>query len=160
YGPGFWPAFNRVTAAENDPDKIGDVATLLKLAGPEGGGQLTLPGVQQLLRFLSADATPETRAQSAIEQNFLRQAHAEIAGPDDSDSSAGDARFQNFLGAYFPAREAGLNSGKSPIQLFSAASSDSLGKLIPAFAPPPAQPAADQITQNAPAAQGTPAVDP
>jgi hypothetical protein len=37
YGAGFWSAFNRVTAAENDTDKINDVATLLKLVGSEGG---------------------------------------------------------------------------------------------------------------------------
>jgi hypothetical protein len=160
YGSGFWPAFNRVTAAEGDPDKIDDLATVLKLAGPEGSGQLTMPGVQQLLRFLSADATPETRAQSAIEQNFLCAAHAEITGTEAPADPASETRFQNFLGAYFPARDAGLDSGKSSIQLFSPASADSLGKLIPAFAPSAARSESDQTTQNTPAAQGTPAVDP
>ena len=39
YGPGFWQAFNRVTAADGDPGKIRDLATLLRLAGPEGSGK-------------------------------------------------------------------------------------------------------------------------
>ena len=38
YGPGFWQASKRVTAADGDPGNIRDFATLLKLAGPEGGG--------------------------------------------------------------------------------------------------------------------------
>jgi hypothetical protein len=108
----------------------------LKLSGPEGGGALTMPGVQQLLRFLDANATIEGRAQSAMEQNFLRQAHAAITGTQDVADPAADARFQSFLGAYFPALDAGLRSRKSAIQLLSAAGSDYLGTLIPAFTPP------------------------
>jgi hypothetical protein len=39
YGPGFWQAFTRVNAPEGDPDKVRDLATLLKLAAPERGGK-------------------------------------------------------------------------------------------------------------------------
>ncbi|HXA70010.1 MAG TPA: hypothetical protein VNW24_06150 [Stellaceae bacterium] len=137
YGLGFWQAFNRVTAADGAPNKITDPAELLKLAGPEGGGALTMQGVQQLQRFLDASKTVEDRAQSAMEQNFLRQAHAAITGTEAPADPASEARFQNFLGAYFPALQDSLASGKSAMQLLSAASSDYLGKLIPAFAPPP-----------------------
>ena len=38
YGPGFWQAFNRVTAPDGEPDKINDPVALRRLAGPEGGG--------------------------------------------------------------------------------------------------------------------------
>jgi hypothetical protein len=158
YGPGFWQTFNRVTAADSDPNKINDPAELLKLAGPEAGGALTMPGVQQLLRFVAANGTVEGRAQNAMEQMFLRQAHAAVTGSDGEADPTGQAWFQNFFGAYFPALEDGLRSGKSAMQLLSAAGSDYLGKLVPAFTPPSAQPA-DQPAQNAPAAQATAAVD-
>jgi hypothetical protein len=127
--------------AEGDPNGIGD--TLLESTSPQGGA-LTIQGVQQLQRFLEADKTIAGRAQSAMEQTLLRQAHAELAGPDDAASPEGDARFQNFLGAYFPALEAGLESGKTAAELLTPASPDYLGTLIPAFAPRPAPPAADQ----------------
>jgi hypothetical protein len=159
YGPGFWQAFNRVTAADGDPDKINDPAELLKLAGPDGGRALTIQGVQQLQRFLDANKTVAGRAQSAIEQNFLRQAHAAITGTEAPADPEGETRFQNFLGAYFPALDQGLKSGKSATQLLSAASADYLGTLVSAFTPPPA-PTAAQPDQNAPAAQATAAVDP
>jgi hypothetical protein len=135
YGPGFWPAFNRVTAADGDPSNITDPAELYKLAGPEGGGALTMQGVQQLQRFLDQSKTVEGRAQNAMEQMFLRQAHAAITGTDAPADPAGETRFQNFLGAYFPALQDGLASGKSAMRLLSVASADYLGKLIPAFAP-------------------------
>jgi hypothetical protein len=144
YGPGFWQAFNRVTAADGDPGKITDPAELLKLAGSDGDGALTMTGVRELLRFVDANGTVEGRAQSAMEQNFLRQAHVQIAGTQDVADPAAEARFQSFLGAYFPALNAGLKSGKSAMQLLSAASSDYLGKLVPAFTPAAAQSAADQ----------------
>jgi hypothetical protein len=92
--------------------------------------------VQQLQRFLDQSKTVEGRAQSAMEQMFLRQAHAAITGTEAPADPAGETRFQNFLGAYFPALDQGLKSGKSATQLLSAASVDYLGKLIPAFAPP------------------------
>jgi hypothetical protein len=38
YGPGFWQAFNRVTAPDGEPDEIRDLATLLRFAGPDGSG--------------------------------------------------------------------------------------------------------------------------
>jgi hypothetical protein len=79
-----------------------------------------------------------------MEQMFLRQAHAAITGTEAPADPAGETQFQNFLGAYFPALDQGLKSGKSAMQLLSAAGSDYLGKLIPAFAPPPAPPASDQ----------------
>jgi hypothetical protein len=142
YGPGFWQAFNRVTAADGDPNRIGDPAELLRLAGPDGGGALTMAGVQQLQPFLDQNKTVEGRAQSAMEQNFLRQAHAAITGTEDVADPAAEARFQNFLGAYFPTLKDGLAAGKSATQLLSAASANYLGKLVPAFAPPAApQPA-------------------
>jgi hypothetical protein len=156
YGPGFWQAFERVTAADGDPAKITDPAELYKLAGPDSGGALTMTGVQQLQRFLDQNKTVEGRAQSAMEQNFLRQAHAAITGTEDDADPAAEARFQNFLGAYFPALDTGLNSGKSAMQLLSAAGSDYLGKLIPAFTPPAAQSAADQRGQTGLATQTVP----
>ena len=159
YGPGFWSAFNHVTAPASDPAAIRDPVELLRLAGPEGGGALTIQGVRELQRYLDANASPESRAQSAMEQMFLRQAHAAIAGTQDVADPAAEARFQNFLGAYFPALKAGLAAGKSPTQLLSAASADYLGTLIPAFTPPAAPAAADQPGQNAPAAPAADQLD-
>jgi len=126
-------------AAEGDRGGNGDLAPLLKPAGPAGGGALTMAGVQQLMRFLDAGKTMEGRAQSAMEQNLLRAARAQIAGPDGTASPEVEARFQNFLGAYFPALDQGLQSGKTAAELLTPGSPDYLGKLIPAFTPPPGQ---------------------
>jgi hypothetical protein len=140
--PGAPAAPAAADVAQGNPDANADLATLVRPAGPERGGQLTILGIQQLMRFLDAQKTMEGRAQSAMEQNLLRAARGEIAGPDGPDGTAGpegEARFQNFLGAYFPALDAGLKSGKTAAELLTPGSPDYLGKLIPAFAPPPAQ---------------------
>ena len=136
------PAAAAADVAGGDPIGIGDPAALLKPVGPAGGGSLTMAGVQQLMRFLDAGKTMEGRAQSAMEQNLLRAARGAIAGPDGPDGTAGregETRFQNFLGAYFPALDQGLQSGKSAAELLTPGSPDYLGKLIPPFTPPPPQ---------------------
>ncbi len=69
YGPGFWKAYQQVTAPVGSPERISDINQILTRAAP--GGDLTLAGVEKLYQVMQ-------QSQRSIEDASVNQAKASL----------------------------------------------------------------------------------
>lgn len=146
YGPGFWSAYQGVTAAPGDPSRITDMNQILRRAGPNG--DLTLAGVEKLSQTLAATKKPEAQGDAKMQAGALAYAKHQLSFEADygtfkvRDPKGEDAFNIGFTPAFFKYWQDGLAAGKSPAELVSK---DAIDRLVTPFKRPPAELMKDQL---------------
>lgn len=137
YGPGFYEAYQRVHAADGDPNKITDPSQLYPRAGPKG--DLTVAGVDKLVNEIQSRKSPEGVAESEMKSQFLKNARAQISGTDEglhTKDPKGDELYLKWLAHALPDYDAARKAGKSPQELLNPDSPAYVGKSITQFKRP------------------------
>lgn len=153
YGPGFVDLYQRIHAADGDPNRITDPTQLYPMV--RSGGPLTLAGADKLIAEINGRKTPEGEAEAALKKQFFANAKSQISGSDEGlhiKDPKGDDLFLRFLAQAFPAYEAGRKEGKSAAQLLNPESPDYVGKAITGFKRPMDQWFSDVVHDAKPAA--------
>ena len=146
YGPGFWNAYQGVTAAPGDPSRITDMNQLLRRAGPNG--DLTLAGVEKLSQALAATKKPEAHGDAKMQAGALAYAKHQLSFSADygvykiRDPHGEDAFNIGFTPAFFKYWGDGLAAGKSPAELVAK---DQIDKLVAPFKRSPAEEMKDRL---------------
>ena len=157
YGPGFYETYQRVHAADNDPNRITDPASLYARVGPNG--DLTVAGVDKLVTEIQGRKTPEGVSEGEMKAQFFKTAKAQISGSDEGlhiHDPKGDQLYLKFMAQALPAYDAGRKAGKSAVQLLNPDSPDYIGKSIAQFKRPMDQWFGD-VVQGSPVQRGEPA---
>ena len=136
YGPRAWEFYERIHLPEGDPMKITDPAAIYKQVHE---GNIFPNGAKELVNQINKPDTAEAASHSEMEKQFLKSVHHELSYQD-SDGNfkdpAGERRFTNFMGYFFPALQRALADGKTHAQLLTEGSPDYLGKTIDQFRAP------------------------
>jgi hypothetical protein len=137
YGPGFTQLYQQVHAADNDPNRLTDPASLYAHVGPNG--DLTVAGVDKLVTEIQGRKTPEGVAEGEMKQQFFKLAKAQISGSDEGlhlKDPKGDELYLKFMAQALPAYDAGRKAGKSATELLNPDSPSYIGKAIEGFKRP------------------------
>ena len=138
YGSSFLNVFNRIHAAEGDPNKITDPKQVYSLVG----NGLTMSGLEKVRQEIAGKSTPDGEAESAMRAQFFRNAHGALTGTNDGlglKDPKGEELYLRFMAQAYKAIDAGKSAGKTPAQLFDPASPDYVGKIIAGMKRTPAQ---------------------
>lgn len=157
YGPGFYKLYQQVHAADNDPNRVTDPASLYAHVGPTG--DLTVAGVDKLVAEIQGRKTPEGVSEGEMKSQFFKTAKAQISGSDEGlhiHDPKGDQLYLKFMAQALPAYDAGRKNGKSAVQLLNPDSPDYVGKSIETFKRPMDQWFGD-VVQGSPVQRGEPA---
>lgn len=149
YGAGFISVFNRIHAADGDPNKISDPTQLYGMVGQPGG--LTMSGLEKARGEINSKGTPDGEAESNMRNTFFKNAHAELTGADDGlglKDPKGENIYLRFMANAYPAIDKAKAEGKSAAQIYNPDSPDYVGKSIPAFKRTLAQRTADMLSSN------------
>jgi hypothetical protein len=150
YGPGFTALYQKVHAADNDPNRITDPSSLYAHVGPNG--DLTVAGVDKLVTEIQGHKTPEGVAEGEMKNQFFKLAKGQITGSDEGlhiKDPKGDELYLKFMAQALPAYDAGRKAGKSATQLLNPDSPDYVGKSIETFKRPMDQWFSDTIAGSA-----------
>lgn len=131
YGPGFWSAYQQITAPVGDPSRVSDMSSLLRRAGP--GGDLTLDGVQKLGTVM-AQATRSVDDQAVVttKGGLLAYAKSRLSfqqdtGPVQIKDPQGEQLFQSrFIPKFEAAYDNWVKGGKDPWQFLTQENVDKL----------------------------------
>jgi hypothetical protein len=146
YGPGFWSAYQGITAPPGDPARITDQNQILRRAGP--GGDLTLQGVQELTKTMASLKRPEQAGDTKVQAGVLAYARGQLSFSQDYGSfkkidMKGDNTFNiRFLPAFMNYWQQGIAAGKTPTELADRTQVD---RLIATFKRTPAELMKDQL---------------
>lgn len=154
YGPGFTALYQKVHAADTDPNRITDPTSLYSHVGPKG--DLTVAGVDKLVAEIQGRRTPEGVAEGEMKSQFFKTAKAQISGSDEGlhiHDPKGDQLYLKFMAQALPAYDAGRKAGKSAVQLLNPDSPDYIGKSINTFKRPMDQWFGD-VVQDSPTHKG------
>ena len=146
YGSGFYHLYQAVHAGPGDPNRITDPSQLYSHVGPNG--DLTVSGVDRLTREIQAKQTPEGEAETAMKQQFLGNARAQITGTNEAQGlkdTKGDEQYLKFQAQFFPAYDTARAKGVPAADLLNPDSPHYLGKSISTFKRTPAQINADML---------------
>lgn len=161
YGAGFISVFNRIHAAEGDPNKISDPTQLYGMVGQPGG--LTMSGLEKARAEIGGKGTPDGEAESNMRNTFFKVAHAALSGTDDGmglKDPKGEQIYLRFMAHAYSAIDAAKATGKTPAQIYSPDSPDYVGQsLAPGagFRRTLAQRTADMVSENDTGATAKPA---
>ena len=132
YGPGFWKAYQQVSAEPGDPSRVADAGSILRRAGP--GGDLTLAGAQKLLTVMGQNTrSVDDNAVNQSKIGLLAYAKQHLSfeqdtGPVSIKDPEGEALFN---GRFIPKFEASydqwIKDGKDPWQFLTQ---DNVDKMI------------------------------
>jgi hypothetical protein len=157
YGPGFYALYQKVHAADDDPNRVTDPTSLYSHVGPNG--DLTVAGVDKLVTEIQGRKTPEGVSEGEMKSQFFKTAKAQISGSDEGlhiHDPKGDELYLKFMAQALPAYDAGRKAGKSATQLLNPDSPDYVGKSIGQFKRPMDQWFGD-VVQGSPVHKGEPA---
>lgn len=137
YGPGFWSAYQQVTAPTGDPSRISDVGQILRRAGP--GGDLTLAGANQLVQTMTQNQrSVDDQSVSTTKTDLLAYAKSKISfdtsgmpdipGAPQLRDPQGERIFNaQFVPKFLSAYDQWVKSGKDPWQFLTQ---DNVDKMI------------------------------
>ncbi len=135
YGPGFWGAYQQVSAPVGDASRIADMGDLLRRAGP--GGDLTLAGVQKLSSIMTLNAKSVDQASvNSAKMGLMNYAKAKLSNQSDPNPALndpghkdpiGEAAFQGtFIPKFEAAFDAWVKGGKDPWEFLTTAKADEM----------------------------------
>ena len=135
YGPGFWKAYQQATAPMDDPSRIGDPTTLLRLAGPDVDPEhaLTLAGVQKLQTMIRENAkSVDAASVNTTKTGLLNYAKSKLSfeqdtGPVKIRDPEGEAIFNaKFIPKFETAYDNWTKAGKNPYDFLTQENVDKL----------------------------------
>lgn len=132
YGPGFWKAYEQVTAQAGDPKRIADIQPLLARAGP--GGDLTLAGVTKLQQTMAINQkSVDGQAVVTTKAGLMAYAKSKLSfqqdtGPIQIKDPEGEALFNSrFIPKFEAAYDKWEKDGKDPWEFLTQ---DNVDKLM------------------------------
>lgn len=150
YGKEFFNLFQRVHAAEGDPNRITDPAALYEHVGQDKG--LTLSGMEKLRAEIAGKRTPEGEAEGMLRKQFFTSAHSQISGKNEFfKDPKGEQLYLRFMAQALADYDKGKKEGKSASALLNPDSPDYIGKSISTFKRKPAEMFADMMADQTPA---------
>ena len=133
YGPGFWAAYKQVNAAPGEEGRITDYSQLLRMAGPEGGGALTLAGVEKLNSMMKENRkNPDAAAINTSKTGLINYAKGKLSfeqdlGPVKIADPKGQAIFNaQFIPKFEAAYAKWVGEGKNPWDFLTQENVDKL----------------------------------
>ena len=131
YGPGFWKAYQQVSAPAGDPSRVSDVAAILGRAAL--GGDLTLAGAQKLVTVMGQNTRSTDDAQTNValkglidgeKSKMSFQQIGDVQGPKDP---KGEQIFETrFVPKVMGAYDQWIKAGKDPWQFLTQDNFDKL----------------------------------
>ena len=135
YGPGFWKAYQQVTAPMNDPSRISDPSVLLRMAGTDVDPEhsLTLAGVQKLQQMLKENSESVDKASvNSAKTSMLSYAKSKLSfeqdtGPVKIRDPEGEEIFNTkFVPKFEKAYSDWMKAGKDPFDFLTQENVDKL----------------------------------
>lgn len=158
YGAGFGSVFQRIHAADNDPQKITDPTQLYSMVGTPGG--LTMSGLEKARAEIAGKNTPDGEAEGTMRKTLFATAKQTLTGTNDVmgiKDPKGEELYLKWMAGAYKQIDAAKAAGKTPQQLYTPGSPDYIGNSIDGMKRTLAQKTADMMSATSEDVPATPA---